>query len=428
MTNKISLIISVILLCIIIIYTIYEKRKIKNVYKDTLYNDTNKLKRLLHLLSCLTFIIFFMINVLDNNTNLNTHTIIKSIINSLSIAILVSPLTLSNLYITSFKEEEKKSHIKTIITNTISQKLLKQFKKANINIILLSPKENDLKIKVIEESQIKKETLTKNIQIKTNNLEILDKMINKDTTIKEFQNIEELYIDIYNARGTHDNYIRNIKYIIRTYLSIIISFFFLLVTGFPLIYNLLLSLLLKICTILTSKYIYKYLPYDTDIMERKVKEKNIFIGAQEVFLTIIESFCVAFAVTIPYMFTLSQGGSQEFANTLYFNVFILTELFLIFSNLSDSFIIKNIFKSIKNIRIIVFVIFSILLMVLFNYTSIFHTRNIYFQNNLSCLLFSMIPIFFNEITKLSRYLSKKGKQKNEFKNNKKQRRSKSNNT
>ena len=48
--------------------------------------------------------------------------------------------------------------------------------------------------------------------------------------------------------------------------------------------------------------------------------------------------------------------------------------------------------------------------------------------NISCILFSLIPIVSIEITKLARYFTLKGKKKNENKNNKKQRRSKSNNS
>lgn len=428
MTNTTNLIISAILLVLIIILNIYQKRKAVEIYKDTLYQKSNKLKKTLYLLSCLTFIVVLIINLIVLGNDPSIKTTITYLVNSLSMLILISPLTLSNLYINYFKNEEKISHTKTIITNKIDDKLLKKFKKADINIILLSQEKQNLKLKVIEEIQIKKSLLTKNIHINTDNLNILDKLINKENTIKEFKNIKKLYNDIYNARGTHDNYIRNIKYIIRTYLSLIISYIFLLIMGFPVVYNILLVIILKIFTILTSTLVYKKLPYDKDIMERKVKNKKILLGKQETFLTIIESFCVSFAITLPYMFVLSQGSSQELANTLYYIVFIYIELFLTFSNISDSFIIVNVFQSIKNIRLIFYTIISILLVLFFNYTSIFNTRNIYLQNNLSSILFSLVPVIFIELTKLSRYLSMKGKKKNELKNNKKQRRSQSNNT
>lgn len=419
MTYKTNLIISSVLLFIIIIINIYQKRKYTDNYKDTLYQKTTILKKILYLLSCLTFIVVLIINFVLSEDTFSIKETLNYIINALSISLLVSPLTLSNLYITSFKQEEKISHIKTIITNKIDSNLLKKFKKAHINVILLSSTKNNLNLSTIEESQVKKNLLSKNIHIKTDNLNLLDNLINQETTIKEFKNIKKVYNDIYIARGTHDNYIRNIKYLIRTYLSLLISYLFLTIMGFPVVYNLLLVIILKIFTIIISNFIYKKLPYDTDIMERQVKDKNIFLGKQEVLFTIIESFCISFAITTPYMYALSQGSTQELANTLYYSIFTYTELFLVFSAISDSFILVNIFKSLKNIRLIIYTIISILLVLFFNYITIFNTRNIYLQNNLSCLLFSMIPIVFIELTKLSRYLSMKGKKKNELKNNQK---------
>jgi hypothetical protein len=131
---------------------------------------------------------------------------------------------------------------------------------------------------------------------------------------------------------------------------------------------------------------------------------------------------------IPYMYTLSQGGSTELANTLFYIVFLSNELFIVFSNLSDSFIIINIFKNIKNLRLLIYTIITILMIIFLNYCHIFNTRNIYIQNNISAILFSLVPIIFIELTKLSRYLTMKGNNKNEYKNNKNKRRSKPNNT
>lgn len=416
MSQIINIAISAILLIILIIHNIYQKKKYKNVYKDVLYKKTNKIIILLYILSFILFIIVLITNIILTDNSLST---LSYIINALSISILVFPLTLSNLYIKSFNEEEKISHTKTIITNKLNKEQYIKFKKAGINIILLSKEKNKLKLPIIEENEIDKSILIKNIQIKTNNLNILDKLYNKDNTIIEFNSLEKTYNNLYLARGTHDNYIRNFKYIIRSYTSLIISYIFLIIMGFPAIYNLLLVLILKTFTIITSQYVYRKLPYDKDIMERKVKNKNILLGTQEFFFNLIESFCISFAVLIPYMYMLSQGGSQPLGNTLFFIVYLSSQLFIIYSNLSDSFILINIFKNIKNIRLIIYTIITILLIIFFNYCNIFETRNIYLQNNIAAILFGLIPTAFIELTKLSRYLTVKGKKKNESKNNKK---------
>lgn len=419
MTTNTNLIISLIILILIIIHNLYQKKKYNNSYKSNLYQKTKKLKIYLYILSALSFIICIIINLIINGNDPSIKTTITYLINSLSIAIIISPLTISNLYIYSFKDEEKYSHTKTLITNIFNKKLYRKIIKAGINIIYLSEKTPDYKLKTINESEIKKSLLSKNIHIKTTNLRILDKIINKENTLKEFNNLESLYQRIEQSRGIHDNYIRSINYIIRTYLTLIITYISLLIAGFPIEYNILTVMILKALTIITTEHIYKNLPFDTDIMERKVKDKNIFIGTQEILFTIFESFCISFTCTIPYMYALSQGGSQVLGNTMYLIIFIYIQLFIVFSKISDSFILINIFKSYKNIRLIIYTIICILMIVALNLTPILNTRNIELQNNMACLLFSLIPIIFIELIKLARYSTKKGKKKNELKNNKK---------
>ena len=423
MTNYADLIISLCLFIFIIIINFIIIKKKSITYKSKLYQKTSNLVKFLYLITFLLFVISLIINLTINGNNPSTKATITYIVNSLSIAILCLPVSLQNLYRINFKDEEKFSHIKTIVTNIIDKKYLKKFTKAGINLIILSKENTDIKINTINEEEINKKALTKNILIKTDNPKIIEKYINKEDTLYEFNNLNIPYEKIKKARGVHDNYIRTIKYLMITYLPLILSYFCLSLLGFPTIYNLLLVILLKIFTMLTSNFLYRHLPYDKDIMERKVKDKNILFGKQELFLTIIISFFIFFAITLPYMSSLSQGGSIQLANTLFILVFIYSNLFLTFSTLSDSPLIINIIKSYKNIRLIIFLIICILLIVIFNFTTYFNTRNIYLHNNISCILFGLISIIIIEITKLARFTSLKGKKKNESKNNKKYKRS-----
>ena len=50
------------------------------------------------------------------------------------------PISINTLYLTSFKDEEKISHVHTIVTNIYSPKLIKKFNKAGLNVIILSSK------------------------------------------------------------------------------------------------------------------------------------------------------------------------------------------------------------------------------------------------------------------------------------------------
>lgn len=408
-----TIIISIIMLIIIILHSIVENKIYNNSYKDTLYKKVKKLKILLYILAFISLCLCLIVNI---SSNKETITII---LNCLSIVILFLPLSLNNLYIKYFHDEEKYSHIKTIVTNIYDKNIYKKFNKSDINIIYLSSESPDNKFKTIEEQDIKSSLLKKNIHIKTTNENIVNKYLKENTIIKEFTDLNKKYTIIENSRGIHDNFIRSITYLIRTYLTLIISYLLLIAAGFPIEYNLICILSIKILTIFTSHYVYKKLPYDKDIMERKVKDKDILLGTQEIFLTTIEAFVTAFVCLVPYMYAISQGGTQALGNTLYLVTFICTQVLITFSKLNDSFIIINIIKSYKNIKLIIYTILSIIIVIFLNTSTILNTRNIELHNNLSCIMFSLIPIAFIEFTKLARYSTKKGKKKHELKNNKK---------
>lgn len=418
-----NIIISIIFLIILIIYKIIQIKKYKAIYKEDLYKKSLKIIKISYLISVLLFITILVLNLINYGNDPSIKTTIEYIINAISVAILALPLTIHNLYQSSFNQEEKISHKKTIITNEINEKLIRKFNKAGINVVILTMKEPTIKIKTIKEDEIDKKLLSKNIVIKTNNLKLIDNIVSKEKVLYAFDNPENAYNQIKEARGIHDNYIRTIKYNTITYLSLMLSYVFLTLMSFPTSLNLSLVLLLKIFTIITSNFLYKNMPYDIDIMERKVKDKEIFIGRQELLITIIASFSVFFFTTIPYMYTLSQDGTIELANTLFYIIFIYSNIFITYSLISESNIIKNIFKSLTNIRLIIYTLSSIAFTILLNFTTIFDTKNIYLKNYLSCILFAIFTILFLELTKLARFTTVKGTKKNELKNNKKYKRS-----
>lgn len=423
MSFKMNLIISLILIILIIIYEIIQVKKNKTIYERKLYNKSKKLIKILYLLSFILFFISLLVNIFTFNTNPTNKEFATFIINAISIALLICPLSLTNLYRISFKDEEKYSHIKTIITNIYDLNIIKKLKKAGINTIIINKNISNTKIPTIKENEINKSHLKKTLIIESDNKNILDKLLNNQNTIKEFTNLETLYNKIYNSRGVHDNYIRTIKYLIITYLSLILSYIFLSIMGFPVIYNLLLVLILKTITILTSNYLYRKMPYDNDIAIRKVKDENIFIGKQEILITILTSFIVFFVTNIPYMFTLAQGASTQFANTLFILLVLYSNLFITISLLSESNIFINIFKSLKNIRMILFILLCVIITIVINKTSYFDTKNIALPNIISCILFGFIPCLFNELSKLARFTTQRGVKKNGTKNNKKYKRS-----
>lgn len=423
MTTTLNLIISGILFLLIIFYKVYQIKKYKNVYRGDLYYRSKKIINILYFLSVIVFGIMFALNIVIYKDYSSTTSSLTYLVNALSVAILALPLTLQNLYISSFKDEEKYSHTKTIVTNIFDEKIIKKFNKSGIKVITLTPDKVETKIKTITEKEFDSKLISKNLIITTENKKYLNGKIDKDNTIFEFNDLKSAYNKIYNARGIHDNYIRTIKYLITIYLPLILSYIFLSVMGFPVTYNILLVMILKVITIITSEFIYKKLPYDTDIMIRKVKPSKILIGKQETIITIFNAFCIFFSCTIPYMFTISQGTSEQLSLTLLLISYIYSNIFLLFSLISESALFVNIIKSLKNIRVIMYVLMSLGFTFIFNFTTYFNTRNIYLKNYLACILFGLIPIIIFEFTKLARFTTIKGVKKNANKNNKKQRRS-----
>ena len=399
-----NILISIIILLTIIVTKIYISHKYQHVYKKDLYQQTHKINIFLYCLSFLIFIISLFLNAHQDLSSLNI------ILNSLAIAFIPLPLSINTLYLTTFKEEEKISHVKTIVTNIYNHKLIKKFNKAGLNVIILTTKNLKTKLDTISEEEVNNRYLKKNIIIKTNNLSLLDDL-NKLTTYYEFNNLEAAYEKIYNARGIADNYLRTIKYNINTYLPLLICYIIFNIAGFPTINNLLLILLLKVYTIIISELVYKQMPYDTDIATRKPKPTSVFIGRQEIFLTIIESFCIAFAISAPYMYTLSQGASNNLANTIYFISFIYVNIFMTYSLFSEHNILYNIFKSLKNIRLDLYVLISILITIGFNFFTYFTTRNIGLKNYFSSLIIALVPILFFELTKFARFTTTRKKVK-----------------
>ncbi len=401
---KMKILLSIMVLIVIIVYKIYQSKKYRDVYKKELYNKARKLNIILYVVSFLVFVIALFIEAKSDKSTLNV------IINALAIAFITMPLSINTLYLVSFKDEEKINHTKTIVTNIYNADLIKKFNRAGINVIVLINKKIKTKLKVINEDEVNNSYLRKNIIIKTDNLDLLNKM-NKLTTYYEFASLDEAYHKIYEARGVADNYIRTIKYIINTYLPLLICYFAFLIAGFPTINNLLLILVLKLFTIVVSEVVYKKMPYDTDIGVRKPKPLYVFMGSQELFINVMESFCIVFALAIPYMFVLAQGGSINLANTIYFIVYIYINILMTYSLFSEHNILYNIFKSLKNIRIDLYVVISIAITIGINYFTYFTTRNIGLKNYFSSVLVSLVPIVIFELTKFARFTTTRKKVK-----------------
>ena len=76
------------------------------------------------------------------------------------------------------------------------------------------------------------------------------------------------------------------------YLPLLLLYFDIAITGFPLYYNVLTILVLKLMTVLVTEFIYFRMEKDVDIMARKpLKEGTFIVGKQETMFMVFSSIC-----------------------------------------------------------------------------------------------------------------------------------------
>lgn len=379
----VDLIVTISIILIFIIYTLINSKK--NINKNSnIYLKTKKIIILLYILSIIIFLIELIANSIIDKLSINTLLI------SLTIGITLLPISITNLYKTTFNDEEEYLSINKVITTIKpTDKLIKKYKKAGIII----------------------ENITKKIN-KQNTNEI----------IYEYNNLDNLYLKIMNARVTYDNYIKALKYNFITYIPLLLIYIFVPLAGFPFLYRYPLMFIYKLVTLINTELIYKHLPYDNDVENRKPKPYNMFIEKQEILFTIIETLVITFALSIVYMYILAADGNIVLANSILMILFTFTNIFITIVHISEKPLYKNIIIIFKNIRLIIWLIIMLLLSYLISYA---HTYNIYYigiQNYSGCILIGFLFTLTYEIIKLARYTTVKGVKKN-VKNNKKHKRS-----
>lgn len=363
--------------------------------------------------------------LLITNHILNGYTLINNILNTLSVIILLLPISIHNLYNTYIKNEEETLYTKTIITTKeISKKLLKQINKSHINVVFITTKETNLNLPIINKEDIKTKELRKNIIINSNSYKTIINKYNQKLNYIYTDNVEETYNTIIESRGVCDNYIRTIKYNIITNSSLLLSMFFInYIMGFPFPYTLSLTLLIKLSTLLISHHIYNKLPYDTDINTRTIRDKNIYLYKQEKFLMFFQISLIMIGMSLPYMYFIAYGTTLTYANTVLFLTFIFSNIFLTIVNLSEEITFKNIIKTFKSLPIIIYIISLIIITIILYYLNTFQTEQISLRNYLASAFVALISTIIYDITKFARYTTLKGSKINEHKNNKKHKRS-----
>ena len=388
-------IISLILLLLLILFTI------TNI-KEERFINVRKYIILLYVISIIVFVILFLV---DNDIMTK-----NKIINSLTISLMLIPFTLQN--INNLKIDENISRIKTIITNKINDNQLRKFKQSHIKVVLIS-KENKLGLKETKIDEISAKTLKKTTFINSNDIDILDEYINK-TTLKKTSNLNKIYDEIIENRLKEDNYLKSIKFILLVYVPLLLSTILFKVYSITSPITLLLVVMIKYLSIITTRFIINKNRDDHDIKYNKPKPLKKYLTVQEKFLIVLQTLVsYAFLIT-PYLYLLLIGGPEKTINTIYLVIYFYIIIFSLVTTITDKPIIKNIL----NKKVIIMTILIIIITILINYINVFENESITIRNYIPCIIIAFVSTLFFEYTKLARYLTMKRRQKNESKNHK----------
>lgn len=420
MTNLISIILSLVILLVLIYIKDTQARRYRTTEFGPLYYKLKKQYRILLIISLIVFFIAMFIDYKTNYYDKSWLSFISIVINGLSVAIITLPISILNLYNSSFHEKERISYTKYIVTNIYDLKSIYRFNKAGIKVIIVTEDDIDTKIKKVSEKDFNKRLLVNNLVVKTTNKKFLKDL---EYSLHEYRNLNRAYEKITSARGSIDNLIRTIKYTHLTYIPILLLYIDLVITGFPVLYNLLLVMFMKLITTVGSEYVYKKMPFDSDLMTRKPFIEGKYVSKQEILFIILTSICTLFCYALPYQYIIYEEGTNALALTLFFSSFLFNNIFITYALYSESAIVKNIIKSLKNLRVLLFIICLLIITILINFIYIFGTKNMGLHNYFSSIFFGLLPLLVLEIVKFARYVTIKGNKKNERKNNKKYKRS-----
>ena len=385
------MVMSIVLGSILLLLEIFNIISIYRSKKSEIFKNSKKATIFL-IIYC--FIVCIIILIMKN-----------SVKEMLLLLLLIIPLSFNNVNVFN----EKYIYLKRIIRDSeLTKDIVKRYNKAGIYFI--KKDKNDLKFKEVTLEEYKKIVNVKNVFINDN---VDNKKI--DNAIVYNGNLEEFFNQIKTSRGIVDNYVKSISYVIMSSLLFSLSYVILVITGFPASLNLNNILLFKLLIVITSRYLYKKFPYDTDLMERSPRIKNILYSKQEKFLLVFQLLVMMFGLTMPYMYFVTGGISNEIAFMVLMITYLFILLFYTILMVTEKIFVKNLIYIFKNIYLGLYVILIIGISFLLN--DFWHIMNL--QNYIACCLVAIVFVVIYDIIKFARFTTINKGDMNGVKNNKK---------
>lgn len=367
-------------------------------------------------------IIYSLIIVILNNLfGLNKLKLLDALIYFLVLLILLLPMKSKRyLNVKNNINYFKLSCVKTVIVDNINNKKIKnQLNKlhmAHLNLIIIGFNNLDSsiekKFKKVNFKDLKASDKKENLIITGCKLQDIKTLKNRSNIYYKANEDLDITIEkIKEARGICDNLIKCISLRKIFIYPIVISLLSASLFGFPLLWNVNILLFLSFFVNFLNRYIWPYLPFDKDIMERKPRnvEGKLF-SKQEILVLTMQIITIFMALIIPFMSSLTDGGSVELANSLALNVYFWAMIFFVSIYISEQMMIINVFKSLKNIYYVLFLILTLLFELSLFYLPYCATKMVGGINYGKTLLIALVFVIWFELIKLARVMNvrKKG--------------------
>ncbi len=336
----------------------------------------------------------------------------SKILDGLFLMIFLLPLEIWNLKNDKIFLIENLSYTKYVVLNkVISKKRVDEYNKAHIRVIMLSNENVKYKIDNYNKSDINNTIFKKNALIRDANISDIKKYIRDYIT-------DDNYNEILEARGMYDNYLKRINFYILCYLPFILCNILFIILGYPFTYNYIILLLFKICNILISKYVYGRMNYDTDIMNRSIRDRGKIFYFQELMIVLMQSFFIFFGLSIVYIYFMTSLYDVNVSNSVFIICYIYMLMWITFVNMSEKIMVINVIKSYNRLFVWIYIVLIIIINILICNVKYFDIYNIGLRACLGCVGFSLLFVIISDVFKLARYTTiKKVRVNKNVKNN-----------
>lgn len=304
------------------------------------------------------------------------------------------------------------------ISNSELSKFLRILHCAKINLIIcsnseLSPKltSSFQKVSYVDLDLAKGQNIIlQESQLTTEQIQKLT--ANQDLYYVKDEDLATSISQIKKARGLIDNLIKatNLNTILTS--ALFLSIIFTSLLGYPMPLNYLLLLIIGFKKNIFFTCLAPYFRFDTDIMERSPRQENAPLYLkQDLIILVISSLLVTFAVTIPYMESLSAGGSTSLATTLALNTYLFCFLLLSLQNVTEKVTLLNLITIYQDRRMLLAIIMTIIAILALPYCPFIAIKSTIFSNYLRCFLVAFFLLITLDLTKLARFTTIRKKEK-----------------